>query len=359
SALTNTSHLTTCGDSMTASGTGFGDMLSANFFGVPFFNGGVGGETSTQIKTRMIAAADKYGDVTVIEIGRNDPRNGNATVLSNIATIVAALTTPRYVIVSVFNGEYPAEYQGQADYISIMQLNASIAAAYPNNYIDSRSYIVSQGTNTGQDAIDLSHDITPASLRADNIHLNGTGNALHSAYIASWIRAKGWLDITTTPLTSQGILNTRTGDNSTTAPSIITATLPFALTSGAWAFDITIKAKLNSASISTPQYAFGTYVDASNYTALLIDSTTATFRKRIAGVNYDATKALTMVAGTNYKLMGRVNVDNTTDIFVQGVKGAGNANTTAPQAKSDKTYQIGSDGASANQLYAGIISSGI
>jgi len=361
--LLGTQNITCWGDSITentagANGTSYPNVLKALYPSVGVKNKGVAGNTTAQVVTRFNADTGSWGDITVILTGYNYFQN-KSLIMSGLASMVASLgANTKYLILTIPTGTN--DIAGTATYISQMDTNNTILATYPNNSYDMRSYLVSQyNPSIPQDVIDHGNDIIPSSLRLDFIHPNAACSILMANKIKEFIDAKGWVVPGNLNLASSGVLNTRTGDNSTTAPSIITATSPFALTSGAWAFDITIKAKLNSASISTPQYAMGTYVDASNYTALLIDSTTATFRKRIAGVNYDATKALTMVAGTNYKIIGRVNVDNTLDIFVQGAKGTGNANTTAPQAKSDKTYQIGSDGASANQLYAGIISSGI
>ena len=93
-------------------------------------------------------------------------------------------------------------------------------------------------------------------------------------------------------------------------------------------------------------FIWGTYVDASNYTAILHDATNLIFRKRISGVNYDATIANSFVSGTTYKVAATWGTSGT-GIALNGTLGTGHANTTAAQIGS--TMQTGADGNSANQ----------
>jgi hypothetical protein len=98
-------------------------------------------------------------------------------------------------------------------------------------------------------------------------------------------------------------------------------------------------------------FLFGTYVDADNYTAILHDGTNVTARKRIAGVNSDATRALTYAAGTTYRIAARFD-GNGVDVWVAGTKGTGSATGTASQIGTN--FQIGADGNGANSAFGGI-----
>jgi hypothetical protein len=69
----------------------------------------------------------------------------------------------------------------------------------------------------------------------------------------------------------------------------------------------------------------GSYVDADNYTTILHDATNYIFRKRIAGVNYDATLTASFVSGTTYSIALKLGADGS-QIAVDGVLGT--ANTT-------------------------------
>lgn len=108
---------------------------------------------------------------------------------------------------------------------------------------------------------------------------------------------------------------------------------------GPWAVKLAFTPKMAGSATSAVRYLFSVYTDANNETSILYDGTTLTFRKRIGGVNYDATKALTTVAGTTYNIVARWTA-NGTDIFAQGAKGAGNSNTAAPVIGA--TFQLGS-----------------
>src|SRR5574343_1703554 len=96
---------------------------------------------------------------------------------------------------------------------------------------------------------------------------------------------------------------------------------------------------------------WGTYVDASNYTAILHDATNLICRKRIAGVNYDATIANAFVSGTTYKACATWGTSGTS-ITLNGTEGTPHANTTAAQIGS--TMQWGADGNSLQQPFANI-----
>ena len=93
-------------------------------------------------------------------------------------------------------------------------------------------------------------------------------------------------------------------------------------------------------------FLWGTYVDASNYTAILHDATNLIFRKRIAGANTDATIANAFTAGKTYKMCATWGAAGQT-IALNGVMGTPHANTTAAQIAA--TMQVGADGNSLQQ----------
>ena len=157
----------------------WGDSLTAGTGGTPYpsqlqtlngrasYNGGFGGDTSTQIATRFLADSTHRSWQTIIWAGRNN-YSSPTTVLADIASIVAALPTPKnFLVLSVLNGDYALEYSGQSNYNVIIALNAALASAYPNNYLDVRAAIVaSYSVGNAQDVIDHGHDVPPSSLRS-------------------------------------------------------------------------------------------------------------------------------------------------------------------------------------------------
>jgi len=182
----------------------WGDSLTVGTFPeaarrMPYFsayNGGVGGETSSQIKVRMVAATSKTGDSTIIWAGSNDVADsGDATAiealtLSNVAEMVSKLTTDRYFVLSIFNNS--TRTIGTFGYNLTMSINEALAAAYPGHFIDMRAHLLAKGTGTGQDAIDVNNGVIPASLRVDSIHLTTAGYQIAAQYIGEFVAAANW-----------------------------------------------------------------------------------------------------------------------------------------------------------------------
>ncbi|MBX3253901.1 MAG: hypothetical protein KF862_07135 [Chitinophagaceae bacterium] len=154
------------------------------------YNGGVGGETSTQIKARFdVASGTRLSATNIFFVGRNN-YNDVSTVLSDIAGMVNQLGHNRFAVISVFNGDYhSSESIGGAGYNNIMSINNALQQQYGKNYIDVRKVIVNAyNPELPDDVIAFSRDVPPPSLRADQLHLNATGYTLAANYIASHVR---------------------------------------------------------------------------------------------------------------------------------------------------------------------------
>lgn len=160
------------GDSLTAGNggrpypTSFSDLYGAQ----SMYNGGVGGDTSTQIKTRFLAAGAMH-NTQVIWAGRNN-FGSPTTVQSDIAAMIAALPHDRYLVLSILNQNASTEWSGSANYTSIIALNNALAASYGQRYVDIRGILVNNGlamaglTATAQDTADIANGVVPTSLRA-------------------------------------------------------------------------------------------------------------------------------------------------------------------------------------------------
>jgi hypothetical protein len=144
--------------------------------GRPIFNGGVVGNTSSQILTRFLADPIKFSWPVIIWAGRNnftDP----TTVKSDIAAMVANLGHTRYLILGIITQNQASEWSGQANYNTLLTLNSDLASIYGSHFIDIRPYLVSlYDPNQAQDVIDHGHDALPSSLQGgDHIHLVNAG----------------------------------------------------------------------------------------------------------------------------------------------------------------------------------------
>jgi lysophospholipase L1-like esterase len=182
--------IATWGDSLTygAGGISYPSQLS-NLAGVPIYNGGVNGYTSSQIAAAMLAASSTWSDPTIIWAGTNDITGSLSTdepiIDSNIASMVAALQSVgnnNYLILSIMN--YTTEPVGNATHNEIIQINSDLASLYGAHYWDVRSYLVSKyNPSLPQDVIDHGNDVLPTSLRFDTLHPNTAGNLDIAQYL--------------------------------------------------------------------------------------------------------------------------------------------------------------------------------
>lgn len=155
------------------------------FTGIKVIKKGVGGESSKQIRDRMLAEPALHKEFTVIWAGRNNYR-GPDWVKTHIAEMVAALDHDNYLIVGITNSV--EEPRGGERLKIIDTLNAELKAAYGVRFVDVRPLLVAAYDKTRpQDVTDHENDVVPASLRSDKLHLNTAGyrivaQAIYDAY---------------------------------------------------------------------------------------------------------------------------------------------------------------------------------
>jgi lysophospholipase L1-like esterase len=161
-------------------------------------NRGIGGESSQDIYDRIaLSGDDEMHAIQIFWMGRNDSpwdASVRTAIKGNIADAIGLIrsTPKRYLVMSILNGNYAAEYAGQTFYNDMMTLNDDLAALYPNNFLDIRQTLI-DAADPVADATDIANDIVPGSLRSDNIHLNETGDTLVATTVYNWLLAKGWI----------------------------------------------------------------------------------------------------------------------------------------------------------------------
>lgn len=158
------------------------------------FDGGLLGQTSTVIANTQTADTTMTNWISVFWYGHNND-DDPATIKADIARSIAHLApgNNRFIVMSLVNKAQPDEERGTPEYATIMQLNADLAALYPDNYLDIRAWLVSHyDPNNPQDVIDFSNDVPPSSLRYDEIHLQNQGSVLVAERVKQFIDAKGW-----------------------------------------------------------------------------------------------------------------------------------------------------------------------
>jgi lysophospholipase L1-like esterase len=158
-------------------------------------NQGVGGETSTQIKKRMISRPiPPFPENAVIWAGRNDDLGDIEVIEKNIDDMVSSLH-PRshFLILGVINSDTARERRGGDRYRAILKLNDDLHARYGKNFLPIRDLLIAQANrNDPEDDEAVEADIVPPSLRLDALHLNDQGEALVAYAVESAITANGW-----------------------------------------------------------------------------------------------------------------------------------------------------------------------
>lgn len=182
------------GDSFT-SGAGataqnaFPTVLAANL-GAGYYNGGIGGQTSTEIKDRFIAdVTGKKYLTNVFWLGRNNYASVVA-VKDDIAACVAATESGRYLVLSILNGA--TEDNTTPEYATIEALNADLASIYGDRFVDVKSYLLTKGNGGTADNDNIAAGIVPLSLRSDGLHLNDAGYAHVADLVGGILQSKGW-----------------------------------------------------------------------------------------------------------------------------------------------------------------------
>jgi lysophospholipase L1-like esterase len=135
-------------------------------------------------------AFDSRTVINVFWIGGNNFFNPGE-VKADIASAVGFLSAGKFVVLGILNaGSEPA---GTLSYNDVVQLNADLAAAYPDNFIDARGILVEgYDLSNPADVLDHANDVPPTSLRNDDQHPNDAGYALIAAQVAAFIQNQAW-----------------------------------------------------------------------------------------------------------------------------------------------------------------------
>ncbi|MGZ5179070.1 MAG: SGNH/GDSL hydrolase family protein [Ramlibacter sp.] len=162
--------------------------LPQYFPGRQVYNGGVVGQTSTQIADRETADTTHKSWISIFWYGHNNGVKDD--VKADIARSIAALDPGNKAFVVLSMIPWAGRDQENAD---MMRVNAELAALYPDNYLDIHEYLVGlYNPNDPQDVQDHAADLTPSSLRFDAIHLNDAGCNAVCAKLKEFLAAKAW-----------------------------------------------------------------------------------------------------------------------------------------------------------------------
>ncbi len=143
----------------------------------------------------FVADAQGYDTWTaLIWVGRNNYWNPT-TVIADVKSIVQWLkpTSPHFVVLSVTKANLPVEYPGAVGARTIDDLNATLKATYPDNFVDIETPLFNAyNPSLPQDVIDHNNNIPPTSLRSDLGHFNDAGYAIVAQQVKSFLMSKNW-----------------------------------------------------------------------------------------------------------------------------------------------------------------------
>ena len=154
-------------------------------------NEGEGGDTSTQVADRLIAAASLLDDTVIIWAGLNNVTDPTQ-VMADTARMVSALgSNTHYVIMSLINPDGPNDLPGRPVSNDVNNINSQLAATYPGHYLDVLSILINDyNPASPTDVVDHNNGVVPTSLRIDDGHLNAAGNAIVAEALYNFITTK-------------------------------------------------------------------------------------------------------------------------------------------------------------------------
>lgn len=184
------------GDSLTAgAGATFGHdypSLLRSLFHRPAVNEGVGGETSSAVRARMLARPRAgHAEAVVIWAGRNNVAEPSV-VEADLEAMVASLASgSRYLILEIIRGGAEADRAGGADAGGIEQLNARLERRFGPHFVRLQTALLNHADRRiAGDRQDLSDGVVPGSLRVDAIHLNDMGQAVVAFAVDEALRTR-------------------------------------------------------------------------------------------------------------------------------------------------------------------------
>lgn len=157
------------------------------------FTSGTDGEDSSEIRIKFFLDTRHHGtdQVSIFWTGHHNSDYENpALCMANLAAMINSLPSDKFIVLTPVNDSTLTI--GTTGYNQTITLISQMLAAYPDNIIDVRAYLLTQGDGGGTDNADIANGVVPTSLRSDTQHLNTAGNDLVAAQIQAFLTGKGW-----------------------------------------------------------------------------------------------------------------------------------------------------------------------
>lgn len=149
-------------------------------------NKGVAGNTSTQVKDRMLLDTTYKADTHLLWAGRN---NINSFAIKfDMNAMVQALPHSRYLIGEIT----PSAADDSPTKDLIVSINNELAAIYGSRFVRFMSALQAANDGSANDLADVAAGLIPRSLRTDDLHLNTAGQTIIANLWQNALVGMGW-----------------------------------------------------------------------------------------------------------------------------------------------------------------------
>ncbi|MPL87267.1 hypothetical protein SDC9_33267 [bioreactor metagenome] len=168
-------------------------VLTYNTGTISFTRSYTGSSVSVSSAPLVVDNGDLNSGYIIIWAGMNNYPY-TTQVKSDIAAMISHLGHDNYLVLSLINTSTTNNQEDVARFNTLVQLNNDLAALYPDNYFDIRTYLIQNGlqdagiTPTAQDLIDIDKSVVPTSLRLDGIHLNSAGSKVVAEQVNKFLK---------------------------------------------------------------------------------------------------------------------------------------------------------------------------
>lgn len=186
--------LATHGDSLTVNSPGrWPTLLAALRVPLGILDFAVGGTTVLQVRATVLGmTAAQMALTQYICFGMPDTADGQ-DYIDAVDDVMEFITHDRVILCTPVTGNYAALLPGGAYDAGRLAAEAYILATYPNNAFDIHQALIDANDGSAGDLADVANDITPRSLRTDEVHWNDAGHEVVADAVFAFVQAKGWL----------------------------------------------------------------------------------------------------------------------------------------------------------------------
>lgn len=137
-------------------------------------NMGYSGKTSTEIKAQFLLHPELHNRSQVFHLGRNNATD-TAQIAQDLDEMIGTLNHDKFLVIGILTGDWDTERPGTGYFARVHAFNAWLAAKYTFHYIDPLPPLLGLANGSMEDTRCVLNEVSPTSVRLDQLHLNTTG----------------------------------------------------------------------------------------------------------------------------------------------------------------------------------------